>query len=64
MLIQQSIVIQQIKIGSISNASIVQIGTTGTWQAYADLNNTGQFQTIIDQAEFDAPIVPLAPPSM
>ncbi|MBM7540147.1 spore germination protein GerPB [Amphibacillus cookii] len=64
MLIQQSIVIQQIRIGSISNASIVQIGTTGTWQAYADLNNTGQFKGVLDQPEFDAPIVPLAPPSM
>ncbi|WP_067840599.1 spore germination protein GerPB [Amphibacillus sediminis] len=64
MLIQQTIMIQQLKIGTVSNASVVQIGTTGSWQQFADLYNTGQFQAALPQAEYDAPIVPLAPPSI
>ncbi|WP_091498324.1 spore germination protein GerPB [Amphibacillus marinus] len=64
MFIQQSIIIYQIKIGSISNASVFQIGTTGSFQTYASLNNTGQFTEVLDKPEFDAPIVPLSQPNI
>ncbi|MGG3938098.1 spore germination protein GerPB [Anoxybacillus kestanbolensis] len=41
--IQQTISIHQLKIGSLTNSSVLQIGTTGKVQPLATLSNTGQF---------------------
>ncbi len=41
--VHQSISIQVLRIGSVSNSSIVQIGSSGVIQAKADLYNTGGF---------------------
>ncbi|GLI09955.1 putative spore germination protein GerPB [Paenibacillus tyrfis] len=43
LIIHQSIVIQNFKIGSVSNSSVLQIGTAGTIRALANLYNTGGF---------------------
>lgn len=41
--IHQQITINMIKIGSMSNSSILQIGTAGTIQSRAELANSGKF---------------------
>ncbi|KEQ27297.1 spore germination protein GerPB [Paenibacillus tyrfis] len=43
LIIHQSIVIQNFKIGAVSNSSVLQIGTAGTIRALANLYNTGGF---------------------
>ncbi|MFB6363870.1 spore germination protein GerPB [Paenibacillus elgii] len=43
LIIHQSIVIQNFKIGVVSNSSVLQIGTAGTIRALANLYNTGGF---------------------
>ncbi|KIL47368.1 spore germination protein GerPB [Jeotgalibacillus campisalis] len=42
-IIHQQITVNQIKIGSMSNSSILQIGTVGSIQSRAELANSGQF---------------------
>ncbi|WP_281887991.1 spore germination protein GerPB [Paenibacillus sp. YYML68] len=41
--VHQHIVIHQMKIGSISNSSVLQIGTAGSVRALSNLYNTGGF---------------------
>ncbi len=41
--IHQNIVIHQLRIGAVTNSSVVQIGTAGTIRALANLYNTGGF---------------------
>ncbi|MFD0048811.1 spore germination protein GerPB [Actinomycetes bacterium NPDC127524] len=41
--IQQSIHINMIKIGSVSNSSVFQIGSAGVIKPYSTLSNTGGF---------------------
>ncbi|MGG2199447.1 MULTISPECIES: spore germination protein GerPB [Paenibacillus] len=41
--VHQNIVIHQLKVGSINNSSILQIGTAGTIRALSNLYNTGGF---------------------
>ncbi|RWZ55189.1 spore gernimation protein [Halobacillus fulvus] len=41
--VHQSICIHVLRIGSISNSSIVQIGSSGVIQSKADLYNTGGY---------------------
>ncbi|UOR13173.1 spore germination protein GerPB [Halobacillus amylolyticus] len=41
--IHQTISIRFLKIGSVANSSVVQIGSSGAIQAKADLYNTGGF---------------------
>ncbi|WP_082234682.1 spore germination protein GerPB [Halobacillus massiliensis] len=41
--IYQTISIRLIKIGTVANSSVVQIGSSGVIQAQADLYNTGCF---------------------
>lgn len=41
--IHQNIVIHQLKIGSVTNSSVVQIGTAGSIRSLANLYNTGGF---------------------
>ncbi len=49
--IYQSINIHFLKIGSISNSSVVQIGTTGCIQAQSDVYNTGGYTEAAEPAE-------------
>ncbi|MCP3026718.1 spore germination protein GerPB [Halobacillus sp. A5] len=43
MTIYQTISIRYIKIGTVANSSIIQIGSSGVVQAQADLYNSGGF---------------------
>ncbi|MDF2669965.1 MAG: spore germination protein [Paenibacillus sp.] len=60
LIVHQSIVINQLKVGGISNSSILQIGCAGMIKARSNLYNTGQFTGPAPQAgESAAPLVPL-----
>ncbi|CAG7604976.1 putative spore germination protein GerPB [Paenibacillus solanacearum] len=41
--IHQNIVIHQLKVGAVSNSSVLQIGTAGTVRSLTNLYNTGGF---------------------
>ena len=65
--IHQSISIYLIKIGAITNSSVLQIGSTGSIQAQSDIYNTGGFtepveeaEAVIEETEIPS-LVPLAP---
>lgn len=69
--VQQSIHIHFIKIGGITNASVLQIGSAGIVKPIANLYNTGAFTQPAPQAlkpgtphipELLAPAVPLQAP--
>ena len=61
-IIHQKIIIQNIKIGSIANSSILQIGSTGSIRALSNLYNTGRF---VEPAPLPgAPVPPLVPLSL
>ncbi|SFA82030.1 spore germination protein PB [Lentibacillus halodurans] len=49
--IHQSISIHLIKVGAISNSSVLQIGSTGSIQAQSDIHNTGGFTEPAEPAE-------------
>ncbi|MEQ6375425.1 spore germination protein GerPB [Bacillaceae bacterium S4-13-56] len=61
--IHQSIQINLLKIGSISNSSFVQIGSSGSIQALSNLYNTGGFTEPAPETgellETTGPLVPL-----
>lgn len=67
--IYQTIQIQMIKIGHMTNSSILQIGSTGCIQAQSDIYNTGQSTTLAEPAYAESPVstdiettlIPLAP---
>ncbi|MBT2215368.1 spore germination protein GerPB [Virgibacillus dakarensis] len=63
--IHQSIHINIIKIGSITNSSVLQIGSTGSIQSQADIHNTGGYTEPAAEAEavrnITPPLIPLAP---
>ncbi|MFD1850038.1 spore germination protein GerPB [Oceanobacillus bengalensis] len=62
--IHQSIHIHLLKIGSIANSSVVQIGSTGSIQGKSDIHNTGGFTELAEQAlpvDNLTPLVPLSP---
>ncbi|WP_226037695.1 spore germination protein GerPB [Aquibacillus saliphilus] len=65
--VHQSICIRMIKVGSVSNSSIFQIGSAGNIQALAELYNTGGYTELAEEAEPEGtiaePLVPLAPPT-
>lgn len=63
--VHQTISIQLLKIGSISNSSVVQIGSAGSMQGSANLYNTGQYEDLAAPAEpqqgiAEASLVPLS----
>ncbi|SDQ87372.1 spore germination protein PB [Virgibacillus subterraneus] len=49
--IHQSISIHMLKIGAITNSSVVQIGSTGSIQAQSDIYNTGEYEEAAEPAE-------------
>lgn len=68
--IHQNIVIHQLKVGSVTNSSVLQIGTAGTIRALSNLYNTGGFTgpaPATTQAGAlalqELPLVPLPAPS-
>lgn len=64
LIVNQSIVIQQLKVGGISNSSILQIGTAGIIKSHSQLYNTGQFTGPAPQAgAVGTPLVPLPSPT-
>ncbi|AFH64437.1 spore germination protein GerPB [Paenibacillus caseinilyticus] len=71
LVIHQQIVIHQLKIGAVSNSSVLQIGTAGTIRSLSNLYNTGGFtapapgfeQGASPEQESPFPLVPLPTPS-
>ncbi|RKQ31309.1 spore germination protein GerPB [Oceanobacillus halophilus] len=64
MTVQQTINIHLLKIGSVTNSSVVQIGSTGSIHAQSDIYNTGGYTELAEQAlpqDIEPPLVPLAP---
>ncbi|WP_027408990.1 spore germination protein GerPB [Anoxybacteroides tepidamans] len=63
--INQSICIYQFKIGSVTNSSVLQIGSAGRIQALSTLSNTGGFTQPAPEAVISGPssepITPLVP---
>ncbi|ELK45244.1 UNVERIFIED_CONTAM: spore gernimation protein [Halobacillus marinus] len=49
--VHQSIYIHILRIGSVSNSSVVQIGSSGVIQAKADLYNSGKFTGPAQEAQ-------------
>ncbi|WP_407271678.1 spore germination protein GerPB [Radiobacillus sp. PE A8.2] len=64
--VHQSIYIHFLKVGSVSNSSVLQIGSAGSIQAQSDLYNTGEYTEPAMSAEpesgAETPLVPLSPP--
>ncbi|QDP39759.1 spore germination protein GerPB [Radiobacillus deserti] len=65
--VYQNIHINILRVQTVSNSSVLQIGTSGQINAKADLYNTGGFVGLAEDAltedQLEGPIVPLAPPS-
>ncbi|NBJ69185.1 MULTISPECIES: spore germination protein GerPB [Clostridia] len=62
--IHQTISIYMIRVGAITNSSVLQIGSTGSVQSQSDIYNTGGYTEPVQEAALigeAAPIVPLAP---
>jgi spore germination protein PB len=62
--IQQSIHINFIKIGGITNSSVMQIGSAGIIKPASYLYNTGGFMEPAPEAETPVPLVPSTTPSV
>lgn len=61
--VHQSIHINLLKVGVITNSSVLQIGSTGAIQAQSDLYNTGGYTEPAEEADpfsQSQPIVPLS----
>lgn len=69
--IQQSITIHSLKIGSLANSSVFQIGSAGIIKPSTHLYNTGGFTTAAPEPQkpeelggyMTIPSVPIAPPA-
>jgi spore germination protein PB len=64
--IHQTININQLKVGSVSNSSVLQIGSAGMIKPLSNLYNTGGFKGPAPQANatsgaIQGPVVPLTP---
>ena len=57
--IQQTIQINMIKIGSVNNSSVLQIGSAGIIKPYSTLANTGGFTGPAPQLTSGTSLVPL-----
>ncbi|WP_047982473.1 spore germination protein GerPB [Ornithinibacillus contaminans] len=64
--VHQSIHIHFLKIGSLANSSVLQIGSAGSIQAQSDIYNTGGHTELAEEAEpvgqEELPLVPLFSP--
>ncbi|WP_083270641.1 spore germination protein GerPB [Bacillus marinisedimentorum] len=65
--VTQSIMIQTIKIGGITNSSVLQIGSAGMIRTLSNLYNTGGFtepapEPVQPKGGTGTPLVPLQPP--
>ncbi|MUK90128.1 spore gernimation protein KA [Ornithinibacillus sp. L9] len=64
--VHQCININMIRVGSVTNSSVLQIGSTGSIQAQSDLYNTGGYTEPAEEAEAigtaTPPIIPLTQP--
>ncbi|MDY0396054.1 spore germination protein GerPB [Virgibacillus halophilus] len=65
LIIHQSFYIHSIKVGAITNSSVLQIGSTGSIQALSESYNTGGFTQPAGEIPYTeppttGPIVPLA----
>lgn len=58
--IQQTIQINMIKIGGITNSSVFQIGSAGIIKPYASLANTGGFTGPAPQVAPETSLVPFS----
>jgi spore germination protein PB len=59
--INQSIIIHQLKVGGVSNSSVLQIGSAGMIKPLSNLYNTGGFKgPAPEAAKISGPLVPLA----
>ncbi|MCH1625828.1 spore germination protein GerPB [Fredinandcohnia quinoae] len=64
--INQTICIQSLKIGSINNSSVLQIGSAGIIKPVSHLHNTGGFTEPAPEAvssTLEGPAVPLTSPT-
>ncbi|MEW9701021.1 spore germination protein GerPB [Paenibacillus sp. SI8] len=66
--IHQTIMIQNLKVGSVSNSSVLQIGSAGSIRSLSNLYNTGGFTESAPQlagssASNPISLVPLPPPT-
>ncbi|WP_163537205.1 spore germination protein GerPB [Gracilibacillus sp. YIM 98692] len=62
--VHQSIYIHLLKVENVTNSSVLQIGSSGKMQALSQLYNTGEFETLAEEAEIEGaqePLVPLSP---
>jgi spore germination protein PB len=59
--INQSICINQLKVGGVTNSSVLQIGSAGIIKPLSNLYNTGGFKSPAPEAQKPlAPLIPLA----
>lgn len=67
--VHQSISIYMIKVGVVTNSSVLQIGSTGSFQTQSAVYNTGGFTKVAEEAEAigaveesqqSGPIIPLS----
>ncbi|WP_127586087.1 spore germination protein GerPB [Paenibacillus koleovorans] len=68
LIVNQTIMIQQLKVGGITNSSILQIGCAGIIKSRSNLYNTGQFtgpapETAQQGSGPGTPFVPLPNPT-
>lgn len=64
-IVHQSISIHQLKVDSMSNSCVLQIGTSGIIRALSNLYNTGGYTgpAPLPQPDTSAPLVPLPEPT-
>ena len=59
--VYQQITINTLRVNSISNSSVLQIGSSGSIQALANLYNTGEFTKPAEEADLPGEYQPLIP---
>lgn len=68
--VYQCITVQQLRIGSVSNSSVLQIGTSGTIKALSHVYNTNRAESAAEgnepetESEKVKPMVPLPEPGL
>jgi spore germination protein PB len=65
LIVNQSIVIHNLRVDGITNSSVLQIGSAGVIKPLSNLFNTGGFTGPAPQPgqQFQTPLVPLPPPT-